>query len=211
MGLQLGMVELAELESIVEHGYRRAGIINDDECLLPGQLIRARFGQDAIVLVSNLPTKAAVVRVNGAPVFAVRSSLSPIERRFCLGHEYAHVLCDEVGYRGDDIEAACDYIGAAIQTRSRVFRRAAKHVGANFKQLALDFGITETWAALRYGETADVPVAVVCPKRVRMRGPAWVWGEAVSARGLVTTGVPGVKKSRLTDDPKRVALVADAI
>ena len=100
------MVELAELESIVEHGYRRAGVADEDEVLLPAQLIRMRYGSEAIVLVPNMPTKAAVVHVEGSPVFAVRASLDPIERRFCLGHEYAHVLLDELGYRTPDVEQA---------------------------------------------------------------------------------------------------------
>ena len=134
MGFLSGMVELSDLEAIVEHGYRRAGVADEDEVLLPAQLIRMRYGSEAIVLVPNLPTKAAVVYVDHSPVFAVRSSLGTVERRFCLGHEYAHVLCDELGYSTPRIEVECDYIGAAIQTRSRAFRRAAKGYSAMRKR-----------------------------------------------------------------------------
>lgn len=95
-----------------------------------------------------------------------------------------------------DCEEAADYIGAAIQAPRQAFRARLRAVGQDMTQLALPFAITETSAALRLGEVEGLPLAVVAPKSVRVRGPAeWVWPDAETLRTWTRKPVPGLHPS----------------
>lgn len=200
-------IALDDAEALIEEAYARAGVRDEQAVCFPAELIRRRFGEDAIAIVHGLKQRASVGIVNGKPVFAVRASLSREERRFCLGHELAHIVCNEAGYLGDDIETVCDFIGAGIQTRARPFLRRARAYGAKFEPLAVEFGTTQTWAALRYGETTGAPTAVIGPKSVRVRGSAWEWGSVENVRRIAKCGAEGVERKQLTDDRRRTVLL----
>lgn len=209
MELLWGMgINTALAEQLVEEGYRRAGIKDPSAVLLPGQLIRMRFGAESIAIVPGFEWKASVARSGRGRVFSVSAELSLLERRFCLSHELAHVVCEEAGFTGPNLEEMCDYIGAAFQTRRKPFSNRVREVGANFRQLALDFGTTESWIALRYGEVTRQPLALVAPKTVRVRGRVWEWGTIDNVRRMALHGARGVAKASLSDDPARVALLA---
>ncbi len=209
MELSWGMgIDIALAEQLVEDGYRRSGVRDASAVLLPGQLIRLRYGVDSIAIVSGFEWKASVTRVGRGRVFSVSDALSVLERRFCLSHELAHVVCEEAGFTGPNLEEMCDYIGAAFQTRLKPFSRRARELGANFRQLALDFGTTESWAALRFGEVTRHPLALVAPKTVRVRGRVWEWGTVDEVRRMAVHGARGLAKANLSDDPTRIALLA---
>jgi hypothetical protein len=71
--------------------------------------------------------------------------------------------------------------------------------------------MTQTAAALRVGEADQLPLAVVA-KVVRTRGPeAFQWPGEDVLRRWATKPPPGLARARLTDDPKRVVLVADVL
>lgn len=201
-------IDLGEAESFIEDWYLRAGVRDPDVVMLPGELIRMRFGEESVVLVPHLKERASVCEIDGSPIYAVRSSLSRLARRHSLGHEMGHTACKDNGYSGEDLERVCDYVGAGIQTRRGPFLKRAKQIGPDFAQLAKEFGTTETWAALRYGEVTSEPIAVVAPKAIRVRGANWEWGSPENVRSAAKHGARGIVSVRLTDDSQRVALLA---
>lgn len=101
-------------------------------------------------------------------------------------------------------------LAAAIVAPAPAFRRAASR-GRKLPRLARLFCCTESLVALRLGEVLGVEVALVSPSSVRWRGPARALPrEAHEARRLAETERPppaGVDRVRLSDDPRRVALV----
>jgi hypothetical protein len=137
--------------------------------------------------------------------------LPPLYAHFAIAHEIGHYLLRRARFVGDDEERAADYLGAALIAPRRAFLAARRAMGDDLPNLARTFGMTETAAALRLGEVCHVPLAVVAPQTVRVRGPEeWVWPDESTlrrwARGLAQ---PGIRKVRLTDDPRRVVLDAE--
>lgn len=203
--LRMGM-SLADLEGAADEVYSLAGV-DHDRCLYPSRLARKLFGDGSVMRVPNMRAMASLSRVGEAHVIAVRKSL-PIEvAEHAVGHELGHWILNRNGYQGEDTETACDLIGAAIQARRKAFSRRAREVGTDFRQLSLDFEITETSAALRYGEVIGCPIAVVSPQAVRVRGAEWTWGEEQSVRARASSGEGVVRK---TLGRKRVALIPEA-
>lgn len=136
--------------------------------------------------------------------------LPPLYAAFAVGHELGHWLLTRHGYCGNDDEAAADYLGAALLAPRRAFLRARRALGHDLPALANAFSMTETGVALRLGEALHVPLAVVSPAHVRVRGPeAWVWPNEATVRRWARVAEPGLRKVRLTDDPRRVVLDVD--
>jgi hypothetical protein len=138
-------------------------------------------------------------------------SLPPRYALFAIAHELGHWLLARHGFVGDDEERAADHLGAALVAPRRAFLSARRAVGESLPELADAFGITETGAALRLGEVLGVPLAVVVPATVRVRGPEdWGWPDEWTLRRWARGRTPGIRKVRLTDDPRRVVPDADA-
>jgi len=207
MELPWGMgMSLADMEGAADEVCAIAGV-EDGRCLYPSRIARRLFGDGSVMRIPNMRAMASLSMVGDAHVIAVRKSL-PIEiAEHAVGHELGHWILNRNGYVGEDIEAACDFIGAAIQARRKAFSRRVREVGHDFRQLSLDFEITETSAALRYGEVTGCPIAVLSPKAVRVRGSEWTWGEEHSVRSRASTGEGVVRK---TLGRKRVALIPEA-
>lgn len=143
---------------------------------------------------------------NDRHVIAIRRGLPfPIEEH-TIGHELGHWILQREGLSPLDVEGACDYIGAAIQAPRDLFARVA-HL--SIRELARDFSITETSAALRVGEVTGRPVAVVAPERLRTRGEAFDWPPEESLRRSSRRAqLPGLAKTRIFDAARRFALMA---
>lgn len=203
MGLETG-----DLESCVEAIYDIAGF-DDDEVSMPSRVARKILGPTSVIRVPNLRALGALSRVNGESVIAVRGSLDVHRREHTVGHELAHWYFEREGYEGEDLEACCDFVGAAIQTRRSVFRGAAR--SRDWAQLAFDFAATETLVVLRFGEVTGVPIVVIAPHLVRVRGDDFSWPHESEIRRQArgTNVIPGIAKIRLTDDRRRFALVAE--
>lgn len=177
------------------------------------RLARALLGPDAIVRGPRpLHAPAALVRVGDAWRIILSRSLLPLYALFAVGHELGHWLLARHGYDGDDEERAADYLGAALLAPRRAFLAARRALGDDLPALADALSMTETGAALRLGEVLGVPLAVVAPARVRVRGPKeWVWPDEGTLRRWARRPAPGVRKTKLRDDPRRVMLgVEDA-
>lgn len=203
------MLDEADLEGCVESLYQLARFA-DDEVAAPVRIATRLLGPGSIVRVPHLRELGHIARVSGEYVIAVRRGLARAREQHTIGHELAHWLFERDGYDGADLEDACDFVGAGLMTRRRPFTRRAREVSLDFRQLAHDFDTSETMVALRVGETLDVPVAVIAPLSVRVRGPEWGWPPPDQIRRLARAPVPGVRRAPLTDDRRRVALVGEA-
>lgn len=206
-------MEQLELEGIAEAILAEGGQEDDDVPRLV-RLVAAHLGAGAIETAPvRLPGDGALVRVHEDWRIYVRRGLSPERRSFAIAHELAEWwLRVRERYDGSNVEEAANYVAAAILSPRRAFRLAREHLGPDFAALAKTFRVTETHVALREAELAQMPRAVVSPALVRLRGPQeWVWPDETVVRRWARGTVRGVRKVRLTDDPRRVVLDADDI
>lgn len=203
-----------ELEGIAGAVLREGGE-PDDEVPRLARLTKTLLGDRAVEYTPvRLPGDAALVRVYDEWRIYVRRGL-PVERRaFAIAHELAEWwLKAREKYEREDVEDAANYVAAAILTPRSAFRLALSSVGSDFPRLAESFRVTETHAALREAEIRCLPRAVVTPARVRVRGPEeWSWPDESTIRRWARgrTG-PGLRKTKLTDDPRRVVLDAEMV
>ena len=89
------------------------------------------------------------------------------------------------------------------------FRAALRVHGRDFRALAGAFVASETTMALRDAELHRLARVVVAPN-LRVRGPeSFVWPPERIIRVWALEGGPGLARTRLTDDPRRVVLDVD--
>lgn len=190
--------------------YERLGL-PPEEPVDTFRLARKLLGPEAIVRgtsIVGMPAKLFVV--NGERRIAVNRRLAIPYAQFYVGHELGHVLCSEIGYVADDLEAVCDHLGAALMAPLPAVRAMLKIFGRDHEAIADEVGSTQTWAALRIAEFLAIPRAVVTPKKLYVRGPeTWQWASEPEVRRLARVERPGVSKVRLTDDPRRVLIDID--
>ncbi len=132
-------------------------------------------------------------------VIFVRPRLRPHHMRFVILHELAHWVLGP-GATEDE----CDALAAALLVPRRVFIAAMRDVGTDMQRLARHLDVTESFVALRMGEVTGEPVVLVTPQRVRVRGETWNWPSEHTLREAGST--PGIRKTQLTDDRRRVVL-----
>lgn len=200
-------MNVAEVEGFAVATYHRLGF-DPTEPVSTFKLARVLLGPDSIERTSLAGTVAATFVVNGQRRIAVSRKLAPEYAAFYVGHEIGHVLCQEEGFRGPRLEQVCDQLGAALMAPLPAVL-AMVRAGLGFEELADEVVSTQTWAALRLAEVLQIPRAVLTPARVYVRGPEdfrWPLG----MRKLATKGAPGLRRTRLTDDPDRLVLDVDA-
>ncbi len=203
--------EQLELEGIAEAAYRDAGL--DPEQPQLGRLVRALLGPGAVERGPRpLSGPAALIRVHDEWRIVVGRRLPRLYALFAIGHELGHWLLARHGFQSEDEERAADYLGGALLAPRRAFLAARRALGNDLPALAAAFSTTETGAALRLGEVLSQPLAVVSPQLVRVRGPEeWVWPDEGTLRRWARRGAPGLRKVKLTDDPRRVVLDIDDV
>lgn len=207
----MGNGEQLELEGIATAAYREAGI--DPEKPSVVRLAKTLLGEGAIERGPRpIGGPAALIRVGASWRIVVARSLPRAYALFAVAHELGHYLLRREGFRGDDEERAADYVGGALLAPRDAFLAARRAYGPDLGELARAFGTTETGAALRLGEVTGQPLAVIAPKIVRVRGPLdWVWPDEATLRRWARRPIPGLRKVRLADDPRRVVLDAEEI
>jgi hypothetical protein len=202
----------ASIEGLAVSFYERLGLDPADP-VDTFQLARKLLGAGAIVRGTSLAGLAAkIFTVNGERRIAVNRKLDFAYAQHAVGHELGHVVCDEEGYRGEQLEQVCDAFGAAVMAPLPAVRAMLRAFGRDHVAIADEVCTTQTWAALRVAECLGIPRAIITPRRVYVRGPEeFVWGPDDSLWRLVRIERPGITKVRLTDDPRRVVLDVDEL
>jgi hypothetical protein len=175
-------------------------------------LVARHLGEGSILVVPGLRGGDAKIHtVNHRPTICVRAKLGKESLRWAILHELAEWHLQRVGYRGEDVELVAEALTAALVVPRRDYQKALRTHGERWEQLAIDFSTTQTCVALRHGEVTDEPLAVIAPATVRVRGREWTWPEERAIRLLARAERPGLRRAKLTDDPRRVVLVADDV
>lgn len=166
----------------------------------PSAIARARGV--SVSFVTGIVNRGGLARTAAGWFIGVRRSLPDTYREHTIGHELAHWWAQTNGVI--DSEEQADYVGAALQMPRGLFLGTDK---GELSGLARKFGATETAVALRIGEVEREPLAVVAPHCVRVRGPdEWEWPAEQTVRQWASSGRPGLIKTRLRDDRRRVVI-----
>ena len=179
------------------------------EPVSPIRLVRVLIGKQSIGFVPkrSLPDWAMLTRVNGEHRIFVRKDVPGRELGHTVAHELAHWALRRAGL--DDAEPMCDYLAAALVAPIPAFRRALKTYGERLPALARAFRTTQSLVALRWGESTSRPLALVRPGLVRCRGAGFAWPTDRVVRRWARQDHPeSLTKARLTDDSRRVVLLA---
>lgn len=196
------------VEGLADWLYGHVGLDPDEPVWTP-KIAVALFGAGCFDRVDSwrMRGEASLVRVGDRYRIFVRRHLPPERVNFLIGHELGHWLCQREDYREDDIEETCDGLGAAIVAPRRGFLRLLRVHGEQLSELGAAVRATESLAVLRLGETTGMPLALVAPVRVRVRGAEWAWPAETEIRRLARRPAHGLRKIRLGDDPRRAALL----
>lgn len=183
--------------------------------------VESVLGSDALRFVARreLPRGAqAVVRREAGRRVIKLAHGTPPAMRFAAAHELGHVVLGHPEDRHDHIEAEADRFAAALLMPWRAFHLMRSELGDDLEALADVFQVTQTAVALRLGEIGEVAAAiVVTPEVVRARSVGEIvlpteedlrWLAKASHADLERVG-PGIRKTVITDDERRVALVLD--
>jgi hypothetical protein len=152
---------------------------------------------------NGLPSEVMLCCVHGQHRVYVRGEVSPLRLAWSLVHETAEFVLRRLDYREPDVEDVANRLAAALRAPQRFAEQACRARGPRWTQLALDFGSSESCAALRYGEVMGAPLALLtATKLARYRGN-W-FGECPSEEKLRSRQPgPRIVKARLRDDPSR--------
>lgn len=207
-------IDLASLEALATAFYEQLGF-DPTYPVDTFRLARRLLGPDGIERRVRLAGASGhVFYVHGERRIAVNGRLPLGYQRHAAGHELGHIVLEENGYTGDDIEQACDLFGAAIMAPMSAVRAMVRAFGPDHEAIADEVVATQTWAALRVAECLGIPRAIVTPVKTYVRGPdSFEWGTEDSLRQLARTRIPrpGTRKTRLSDDPRRVVLDVDEV
>lgn len=175
------------------------------------RLVAHHLGDDAIIVVHALRGRdAELITLYGRPKIAIRPKLSRESLRWALLHELAEWHLQRIDYRGQDVELVAEALAAALAAPRGAFRDAIRQRGRMaFEQLAFDFTVTQTCAALRVGEVMGQPLVVVSPALVRARGIEIVWPDERTLRRMVKAPPPELRAVTLTDGRGRFALLTE--
>lgn len=196
-----------DFEGAADALYREAGYDDGAPAPILG-LAKRLLGPGALhrVHAGALRADAALVTVQGERRIYVRRGLSQPRLRFAVAHELAHwALGLDSSCREN--EEQCNALAACLVAPRRAFLRALRETEL-YKDLAERFVTTESCAALRQAEVTGEPTALVCPHTIYVRGDEWIWPAERELRALAARGGPGIRKARLKDDRRRVAVRA---
>jgi hypothetical protein len=173
-------------------------------------IVQRHLGAGAVRVASIVGADAKLCPdVHGRTLIFVRPRLSPESFRWAVLHELAEWHLQRVGYRSEDVEQAAELLTAALVVPRESYRGALRVHGEAWEQLALGFATTQTCIALRHGEITGEPLAVVAPATVRVRGQEWAWPPEPELRRLARATRPGLRRGVLTDDRRRIVLLAE--
>lgn len=145
-----------------------------------------------------------------------KQTLAQPRQDFVIAHEIAEWHLSRAGkkWKGSlsEKELRCDVIARALLVPRPALRTARRYLGDDFPALARHFATTEAIVALRYGEGLRVPMALIGPRTVDVRGDAWGWPEGwlEMQRLARLPAFPGLRRAVLRDERAiRVVLFAE--
>jgi len=188
------MLTEEDLEGIAVAAVERAGLDPHE----PQNPIELAEGLGLVVLMDRWPGMrgpAVLARVSGEHRVYLRPGLPTVTKRWAVAHETAHHLL------GGGDEDMADRLAAALLAPLPAALRACRAKGPSYFDLARALGTTASAAALRWSETTGVPLALVTPVRVRVRGAPFAWPAPAAIRGLVKAVPRGLLREPL--EPKR--------
>jgi len=188
--------------------------VNAGEPTKPEALVRKLLGPASVFSVKahSLPRDGTFALVNGAPKIYLRKGLPPVRRRWALCQELAEWWLWREGLRNERTLADVERIAAGLLIPRAAFSQALARVGGESRRMAQHFGTSETCLVLRMSELTRVPLALVSPQKVRLRGAEFGWPSEQQMRTLShTLRLPGIRKVRLQDDRRRLALWGELI
>jgi hypothetical protein len=208
--MMVGQVNPADLEQLAIETYERARL-DPAEPVRTVRLARLVLGDPGAVVRAPLTLSGPAVKFihNGRVRIGVRRNLPAEYALFFIGHELAHVVLEREGVEDD--EASCDYLGACFIAPRPAVHRLHRAFGFDLTEIAARVRSTQTWAALRVGESESIPIAALSRVTVRVRGPeSWVWPDERELRRAARADEPGpgLRKVAITDGRGRMALVA---
>ncbi len=178
----------------------RLAKLDDDEPPATIALCRALTGRPP--MTARIRQEACSARVGNEWRVVVRRGVLPARARWLVGHELAELHYARTGYRGRDIEARCDALGAALCLPRRALLGLVRHHAHRVHAIARLTRLTQSLVLLRIGEVTGRPVALLRAPAPTVRGDAFAWPVEPSLF------VPGAHPLRITDEPQRVGLMA---
>jgi hypothetical protein len=189
------------VERAAEELYREAGL---DPWRADGaaEVAAGILGPDCIRFVPGdaLPGRAELARLKGRWRIFLHHRLSAEDMHHAIGHELGHLWVKRNLPNHPEEEELADRIGAALCAPHGPYMKAHRTYGWRPRKLGKLFVLRPHAAALRLGECTGSPVALVSPKRIRVRGNPWPWPEEASLRAALSGGlaVPGIRTVRLS-------------
>lgn len=182
--------------------------LEDDGCVNVRALCTHHIGSPPTL--AKMRGEADLVTVRGQPRIYVRAGTPPGRARWLACHELAHWWLRTAGLAQRDIvEVQCDVLGAILVAPGRAVTRAVRMVGKDPVEIAKTLRTTQSLALLRLGETGHVPSALVEAHRALLRGEAYRWPDEATLRKALRQELDGLRRVRITDEPRRVGLLAE--
>lgn len=151
-----------QLEDLAEALYRRAGL-PPAEAVPPLFLAGTLLGWEALVSVRDTPF---VAKLEDGRLL-VRAGETRPRRAWHVARALAQWALEP----REASSATLDSLAAYLRTPRAAFVELAREVGPDFTALADAFGLSESAAALRYGETMQVRLILESPSSpLRVRG-----------------------------------------
>lgn len=185
--------------------------LSTDELPNPVELAERLLGPGAVLWAEEghqPPRLAALIEVDGRRHILLRRVHHRNSWTWGVFHELGHWLALCEGLDWEDEELA-NTLGAMLRVPRPVASRAIEEAGDDFAHLSSLVDTSQSSAALRYGEVAWEPLAVVGPRSVRIRGPKYWPEDMEQVRKLAQQPHPGIRAVRLTDAPNRWVLLED--
>ncbi len=199
--LSVVILSPSDAERLADAILDEAGV-DPSQCTPTPEIARRILGPSAVQIVprSALRSLGALTRTGDRWRVVLRRGLPPELIGHVVGHELAHWAGRRHGVQLD--EEDCDWIGAALVVPKRFVRSV---IIDRVADVAKEASTTQSLVALRVGEALEVPLALVAPLRIRVRGPEeWHWPDADTIRRWARRPVDVVRPIRLTDGSGRV-------
>lgn len=199
-------IEPFEIEGAALALYRQAGL-DPSSSPSPGQLAMALPDIDVeFVLRASQP--AMIRSFRGRATIRILATATPSAQAWFLAHELGEWVLRGMRVQHEAIEHFADAVGAAIIAPRPAVLAMRTRFDDDLERTARAMRITQTVAALRWGEVFGRPVAIVERHRVKARG-AFDAPDRELRRIAAAGGGAGMRALPITDTRGRVVLLGD--